>query len=335
MIQFGLPWALALLPLPFLVWRFAPPHREREESLRFPFFRQIAQAADAEVRPGAVVLSRSQLQMGAAVVIWSLVVLALAQPQRVGAPVERVNAARDVVLAIDISGSMDARDFEGTTGQRLQRLAAVKQVVAEFVAGREGDRMGLIVFGTKAYVQAPLTEDLETILALLERTEVGMAGPKTALGDAIGLALRTFEASEIEQRLLILLSDGSDTSSAMSPVNAAEIAAREGVEIFTIGVGDPAASGENRVDLAALQDIAGRTGGAYFYAADAAGLTGVYDRIDALAPRETETLSYRPRWSLAHWPLGIALLVGLCATFALQRSSRSRGAGAGKREVCA
>jgi len=326
MIQLDLPWALALLPLPFLVWRFAPPHRQQVEGLRFPFFRRITQAAGAEARPGAVILSRSRLQMTAAGLVWALVVLALAQPERVGAPVERVTAARDVVLAIDISGSMDTRDFEDADGTRLQRLAAVRQVVAEFVAGREGDRMGLIVFGSKAYVQAPLTDDLDTILALLDRTEVGMAGPHTALGDAIGLAIRTFEASGIEQRLLILLSDGSDTASAMSPVNAAEIAAGEGVEIFTIGVGDPDASGENRVDLAALQDIARRTGGAYFYASDAAGLAEVYDRIDALAPRKTETVSWRPRRALAHWPLGAAVLIGFGATAALHLSSRRRPA---------
>jgi Ca-activated chloride channel family protein len=266
--------------------------------------------------------------MAAAVLAWALVVFALAQPQRVGAPVEQVKAARDVVLAIDISGSMDAQDFEDASGQRLQRLAAVKQVLAEFITGREGDRMGLIVFGSKAYVQAPLTEDLETILTLLERTQVGMAGPQTALGDAIGLSIRTFEASEIEQRLLILLSDGSDTTSAVSPVKAAEIAASEGVEIFTIGVGDPDATGEDRVDLAALGDIARRTGGAYFFAGDGEALTSVYHRIDELAPRETVTLSYRPRQSLAHWPLGLALLVGLGTTFALQSTSRRRGAAA-------
>ncbi|MEL6204765.1 MAG: VWA domain-containing protein [Pseudomonadota bacterium] len=328
MIQLGLPWALALLPLPFLIWRFAPPHRERMEALRVPFFRQIADATGVEARPGAVILSRSRLQMGAAILVWSLIVLALAQPQRIGAPIERVKAARDVVLAIDISGSMDARDFTSPDGQPQQRLAAVKEVVSEFIAGRTGDRMALIVFGTKAYVQAPLTEDLDTIRALLDRTQVGMAGPHTALGDAIGLAIRTFEASEIEQRLMILLSDGADTSSAMSPVNAAEIAASEGVAIFTIGVGDPEGSGDDRVDLAALQDIARRTVGAYFYASDEAALTEVYDRIDTLAPRETETLSYRPRRSLAHWPLGIAALIGLATVAALHLSTlRARAQG--------
>jgi Ca-activated chloride channel homolog len=323
-ISLGLPWALLLLPLPFLVWRLVPAHREPVPALRFPFFRRIVRTAVAEPGPGAVVLTRSRLQMGAAIAAWCLMVLALAQPERVGAPVEVTRSARDVVLAIDISGSMDARDFAAPDGERKQRLAAVRDVVRTFVEGREGDRMALIVFGSKAYVQAPLTEDLDTIIDLLERTEVGMAGPHTALGDAIGLAIRTFEASDIEQRLLILLSDGTDTASRMSPVNAAEIARDKGVEIFTIGVGDPEATGEERVDLATLQDIAARTEGEYFFAADEAALKQVYERIDELAPREVETLSYRPRQSLAHIPLALAALIGLATVAAMHLGIAAR-----------
>jgi len=240
-----------------------------------------------------------------------------------------------VVLAIDISGSMDARDFATPGGVRKQRLAGVRDVVSAFVAGREGDRMALIVFGSAAYLQAPLTDDLETIVALLDRTEVGMAGPHTALGDAIGLAIRTFEASEIEQRLLILLSDGSDTASRMSPVNAAEIAADRDVEIFSIGVGDPDATGEDRVDLATLRTVAGRSGGQYFFAEDERTLQEVYDRIDALAPRAVETLSFRPRQSLSWVALAAAAVIGTATVAVLQigvarrRRGRRRTTGVG------
>ena len=324
MISLGFPWALLLLPLPLLVWRFMPPHREHVPALRFPFFRHVVTAAGVEARAGAGVLSRTRLQIIAAIAGWCLIVVALAEPERVGAPIEVTRSARDIVLAIDISGSMDKRDFVMPDGTRQQRFAAVRDVVRAFVEGREGERMALIVFGSKAYVQAPLTEDLETILALLERTEVGMAGPHTALGDAIGLSIRTFEASEIDQRLLILLSDGSDTASLMSPVNAAEIAASKGVEIYTVGVGDPDATGEDRVDVATLKEIAARTGGAYFFAADEAALTTVYDRIDQMAPRDVETLSYRPRLSLAYIPLAIALLIGLGTVALLHFSARRR-----------
>ncbi|WP_353472513.1 VWA domain-containing protein [Salipiger sp. H15] len=327
MISLAAPWLLLLLPLPLLVRWLVPPHRERESALRFPFFRRMTEAAGAEPRAGAVVLSRPVISWITATLCWALLVLALARPERVGAPITIDKAARDVVLAIDISGSMDARDFAAPDGQRLQRLAGVRQVVDQFVSGRDGDRMALIVFGTAAYLQAPLTDDLTTITELLDTTEVGMAGPHTALGDAIGLAIRTFEASDIDQRLLILLSDGSDTASRMSPVNAAEIAADRGVEIFTIGVGDPEATGENRVDLATLQAIALRTGGQYFFAEDAAALQAVYDRIDALAPRETETLSFRPRRSLSWIPMGLASLLGLGTVLWLQlRVQRRRRA---------
>ncbi|WP_424929268.1 VWA domain-containing protein [Amaricoccus tamworthensis] len=326
MMSLNAPFALVLLPLPLLVMWLVPPRRERVPALRFPFFRRIVDAAGAESGPGAIVMARTRLQLTAAALIWCLSVLALAQPERVGEPVEITKAARDVVLAIDISGSMDARDFATPDGRSKQRLEGVRDVVSAFVEGREGDRMALIVFGSKAYVQAPLTEDLQTITALLNRTEVGMAGPHTALGDAIGLAIRTFEASEIEQRLLILLSDGSDTASRMSPVNAAEIAAGEDVEIHTVGVGDPDATGEDRVDLVALQDIASRTGGEFFFAGDEAALRKVYERIDELSPREVETLSYRPRQSLAWIPMGAAALIGVFTVLYLSLTSLRKAA---------
>lgn len=323
MIALGFPWALLILPLPLVVWWFSPPHRERVPALRFPFFRHIVDTAGTESGPGSVILSRSRLQMLAAVLIWLLLALAMARPERVGEPVTMSKSARDVVLAIDISGSMNAKDFQAPDGTAKQRLEAVKGVVNGFIAGREGDRMALIVFGSKAYVQAPLTEALDTISKLLGDTEVGMAGPHTALGDAIGLAIRTFEASDIDQRLLILLSDGTDTASRMSPVNAAEIARDRGIEIYTIGVGDPNASGEDKVDLQTLQDIARRTGGEYFFAEDEDGLRQVYDRIDELAPRESETLSYRPRQQLAWLPLTLAALIG-CATVAWLAAAGTR-----------
>lgn len=309
MLTLALPLALLLLPLPWLIWRFVPARREQVRALRIPFFREVTAAAGLEPEPGASVLARTRLQMGAAILIWALIVLALARPEKLGEPVVIESAARDIVLALDISGSMDEKDFIGADGERQQRLAAVSDVLRGFIDGRDSDRMALIVFGSRAFVQAPFTEDLDSLKGFLDQTAVGMAGPHTALGDAIGLAVRTFEASELDQRVMILLSDGADTSSRMTPINAAAIAADRGVVIHTIGVGDPEASGEDRVDLAALEGIAKATGGAYFYASDEAALAEVYDQIDALNPRVTETTSFRPTESLAHLPLAAALLV--------------------------
>ena len=325
MISFGLPWAFVLLPLPLLVWRFLPAHKERVPAIRFPFFRRVVAEAQVTAAAGAVVMGRAWFQMLVAAFIWAMLVLAIARPERLGAPIETSKSARDLILAIDISGSMDTRDFATAEGQPVQRLAGVRDVVRAFVEGRDGDRMALIVFGTKAYLQSPLTEDTGTIVELLDQTEVGMAGPHTAIGDALGLSIRTFEASEIEQRLLILLSDGADTASRMSPLNAAEIARGEGVEVHTIAVGDPNATGENRVDTQALDDIARRTGGQSFFAADQAALDEIYARIDALTPRLTETQSYRPRQSLHHLPLLLALLAGVGAVAQMLWWQRRKG----------
>ncbi|NIZ63038.1 hypothetical protein DL239_18900 [Sedimentitalea sp. CY04] len=327
MLTLAFPWALGLLPLPWLVWRFAPPWRNRVAAIRIPFFRRVTEAADLKPQPGAVVLRRRPVQMIAAIVVWGFVVLSLARPERLGEPIVITSAARDIVLALDISGSMDERDFLTPDGKPKQRLAVVKDVMAEFISERDADRMSLIIFGSRAFVQAPFTEDLDSLQGFLDQTVVGMAGPQTALGDAIGLAIRSFESSEVEQRLVILLSDGADTSSKMTPVNAATFAAQKGVTITTIGVGDPEASGEGRVDLAALADIADRTGGSYFFADNEAGLKQVYDQIDALNPRETETQSFRPRESLAHIPLAIALLLILVTSTVLHLRSLRHGQG--------
>lgn len=324
MIELALPWALLLLPLPLLVCYFMPPHREQVPALRFPFFRKVAQAAGAEPGEGSVILIRKRIQTLAAVLMWVLVVVALARPERVGEPIEIEKAARDVVLAIDISGSMDERDFIGRDGERVQRLEAVKRVVGDFVEARDGDRVALIIFGAKAFVQSPFTEDLRTMRELLDQTEVGMAGPHTVIGDAIGLSIRTFEASEIEQRLLILLSDGADTGSRMSPVNAAEIAAQNGVDIFTVAVGDPEGSGEQRVDVATLEDIATRANGEFFFANQEEGLASVYARIDEMTPRAVEVLSFRPREPLDHLLLALALFIGVGTVAGLHISSLRR-----------
>ena len=227
------------------------------------------------------------------------------------------------MLAIDLSGSMDYRDFPGRDGQPISRHQAVQQVVKAFIAERESDRVGLIVFGDKAYMQLPFTRDLATASTLVDLMAVAMAGPQTALGDAIGLSIHAFESSSIEERILILLTDGNDTASRMTPINAAAIAARNGVEIYTIGIGDPQATGEDRVDFSLLADIAGRTGGEFFNAEDETALAAVYQRIDEATAAEVNTESWRPRQSLVVWPAGAALLIGL-ATLAGMRFGRQR-----------
>ena len=311
MLSFAFLWAFLLLPLPLVVWLFAPAYREETRALRVPFFRHVAEAAGERPAPGALERPRGRMQMAVAIACWGLTVMGLARPEVLGEPIVIEKAARDMILAVDISGSMDARDMVDADGQPQQRLDAVKEVIEGFIAERDGDRIALIVFGTNAYLQTPFTEDLDSAAELMAQTQVGMAGPHTAIGDAIGLALRTFEASEIEQKVLILLSDGADTNSAMSPLNATEIAVGAGVVIHTIGVGDPNASGDDRVDLETLEAIATRAGGQFFVAGDVEGLRAVYDEIDALNPRVVETTSFQPRDSIGHYAFALALVLGV------------------------
>jgi Ca-activated chloride channel family protein len=306
-----------LLPLPILVWWLVPPLRARQASVQVPFFERLASATGQTPQRGAVVLQRRATQMIAAITIWILIVAALARPQWVGDPITHEISARDLILAVDISGSMDQKDFLGADGQTLTRLDGVKRVIRDFVARRQGDRIALILFGTKAYVQVPFTQDLATASQLLEQTQVGMAGQQTAIGDTIGLAIKTFRNSTAQQKLLILLTDGNDTASRVPPEHAADIARQNAVVIYTVGVGDPAASGENRVDLSALQVVASATGGRFFRAEDGAQLQAVYADIDRLAPAKLQTLSWRPKLPLFQWPLGAAVLVSLLLWFAL------------------
>ncbi len=328
MLEFAYPWAFLLLPAPLLARWLLPPHRERVSALRVPFFQDLIRAADTEARSGAVVLSRRVFQVTVMLLIWCCLVIGMAKPEWVGEPINRTEAARDVMLAIDLSGSMDYADFPDEEGRNVRRLTAVQRVVDRFIADRETDRIGLIVFGNRAYLQLPFTRDVTTARALVELMDVGMAGPKTAIGDAIGLSIRSFESSEVEQRLLILLTDGNDTASKMTPINAAEIARLNGVEIHAIGVGDPEGQGEDRVDFATLMTIADRTGGQFFKAEDEASLVEVYKRIDAMTPGEVYTQTWRPRESLVHWPAGAALLLGLFGYALLLIGSRRRSVAA-------
>ncbi|GAA6179656.1 VWA domain-containing protein [Shimia sp. NS0008-38b] len=326
MIELTHPWIFVLLPLPLLVRFGLPAYRQREDAVRLPFFAALAQASGVAVRDGAAVVAHRRMALVAGAAIWALLLLALAEPVRLGPPKEISKASRDVILAIDISGSMDKVDFPGPDGKAQQRFAAVQDVVSAFLESREGDRVALIVFGSQAYVQAPLTEDLDTVEALLQQTEVGMAGPHTALGDAIGLAIHTFEASDIDERLLILLSDGNDTASRMSPINAAEIARDKGVTLFAIGVGDPKASGEDRLDMDALSALAARTGGEGFFAADAQALDAIYQQIDAQTPRAQDTLRWRQREPLGHLALLLAVAVGVLLLGVFWLGARRRSA---------
>jgi Ca-activated chloride channel homolog len=241
--------------------------------------------------------------------LWILLVIAAARPVFVEPPVTRDMPARDLLLAIDLSQSMSERDFIDTsTGERIDRLSAVKRVVADFVAKRKGDRIGVIVFGDAAYPQAPLTLDHDAVLMLLDAMRIGMAGPRTAIGDALGLAVKLMENTPAQEKVLVLLTDGNDTASAIPPTQAALIAKRHGIVVHTIGIGDPGTQGEDKVDLSALAQLAKLTGGSAFHAQGREqDLAAVYAAIDKMTPEKIKREVYRPQREFYWLPLALAV----------------------------
>ena len=327
MWQFDYPWLLLLLPLPWFGYRWLPAYREARSAVRVPFFNAMSRAVDQTPQVSGAQNNRWQLLLN--LLVWALLVVAVARPVWIEKPIERQQPVRDLMLAIDISQSMETTDFTDASGQKINRLAAVKQVVQDFIQRRKDDRIGLIVFGSGAYPQAPLTLDHASLSLLLDDTAIGMAGPNTAIGDAIGLSLKLLDQAHEPEKVLILLTDGNDTSSAIPVSRAASMAAAKGVVIHTIGIGDPSAEGEAKVNLTALQGIAKSTGGQYFRAEDRGSLNQVYATLDSITPHQVKTFSHQPKRDLFWLPVASAIsLLAMYHLFALlasrfnQRSAR-------------
>ncbi len=320
MIEWLWPWLMALAPLPWLVRRLVPPANSQQPALRAPFFSEwqaLGETQGKRSRRGGLI------PLLALWLIWLLLLLAAARPVWIGAPVELPDSGRDLMLAVDISGSMRIEDMQ--LGKSLvRRIEAVKKVGAQFIGRRKGDRLGLILFGSNAYVQSPLSFDTSTVERFLTEAQIGFAGSETAIGDAIGLAVKRLKERPAESRVLILLTDGQDTASTVQPLDAAQLAASLGIRIYTIGIGAdeltlPGLFGSSfgsrqvnpsaELDEKGLQQIASVTGGEYFRARNPQELVNIYQLLDELEPVEQETTTYRPRQALGYLPLLAALLL--------------------------
>jgi len=310
MITLAYPWLLVLLLLPLVVRFWVPPHRESRSALHVPFLDRLSQLTGRQAGRGASVLEGVLGRKLVMPFVWICLVVAVARPQRIEPPVSRTKPMRDLLVAVDLSGSMETQDFTDASGKTSDRLTAVKQVLDGFLAKREGDRVGLIFFGTAPFVQAPFTEDLAACRQLLDEAQVRMAGPQTAFGDAIGLGITMFDRSTMKQKVMIVLTDGNDTSSQVPPPKAAEIAKGKGIVIHTVSVGDPTAAGEQALDVPTLQTVARETGGIYSAAADRKQLEEIYGKLDSLEVHAAETVSRRPKRDVHHWPLGVGFAVG-------------------------
>ncbi|MFK8068731.1 MAG: VWA domain-containing protein [Gammaproteobacteria bacterium] len=299
---------------------FSPAEQVRDSALRVPFiddFKSLSGSGGSE--------KSSKLKFWLASIAWVLLIFSAARPQWIGEAVDIPVSGRDLMMAVDLSLSMEQEDFQ-LNGQLINRLQASKVVAGNFIERRVGDRIGLILFGERAYLQTPLTFDRKTVRTLLDESALGLAGKSTAIGDAIGLAVKRLREVEEEveeiDKVLILLTDGANTAGVIEPLHAAELAAREGLKIYTIGIGADemivrSLFGSRRVnpsrdlDEKTLTAIAEKTGGKYFRARDTQELTKIYSILDELEPVEHDPEQFRPKKALFHWTAGSALLLAI------------------------
>ncbi len=314
MLEWEWIWAFYLLPLPLLVWLIFKPQAARNgAALRVPFLQDLPEQADAETSRGWRWLAKLVI-----VLAWCSLITGLARPVMVGELVQLPMSGRNLMLAVDLSLSMQERDYQ-LGNAYVDRLTATKYVAGDFIERREGDRIGLILFGDQAYLQAPLTFDRKTVRRLLEESALGLAGRNTAIGDAIGLALKRLNEEPDTEHILVLMTDGENTAGVVSVEDAAEVAAKNGLKIYTVGIGSEqnnsldffsrqSASG---LDEETLKKIADMTGGRYFRARDTDSFREIYEELDRLEPIERNQQQWRPRTDLFFWPLALALLLAL------------------------
>lgn len=322
MIHFYWLWFFLLLPLPLLIRAFFPASVTVEQTaLKVPFLE------DFDCEPTSTIAAQKPWQLWLASVAWGLFIIACARPQWLGEPIEQAISGRDLMLAVDLSESMTAQDFM-LENQAVDRLTAIKSVAENFIERRVGDRVGLVLFGTNAYLQTPLTFDRKTVATLLDESAIGLAGESTAIGDAIGLAIKRLQNKDANSRVLILLTDGANTAGEVAPLKAAELAAAHHLKIYTIGVGADEMEvasffGSRKVNPSAdldektLTEIAQKTGGRYFRARDTQELSKIYQLLDQLEPVEKDKRYFRPSTELYFWPLAGAFMCA--AGLSLQR----------------
>lgn len=322
------PWALALAPLPFIYRWLRRPADVKIQALRAPLLAKVALDDSASIKTSSW---QRRLLLIVLSLCWLSALLAIARPVWIGAPVSMPTNGRDILLAVDISGSMEQEDMT-INGREVNRLIAVKAVVGDFVVKREGDRLGLILFGEKAYLQTPLTFDRKTMQTLLNEAQIGFAGSNgTAIGDAVGLAVKRLQDRPENHRVVILLTDGSNNAGELDPMEAADLARRAKVKIYTVGIGaesqqswglfgsqvtNPSAD----LDESALQGIADATGGQFFRARDPEELAAIYRELNRLEPLEQTAETIRPVSTLFHWPLALTFFLSL--VLVLSRSYR-------------
>ncbi len=302
-------WVFLLLPLPLLVYWLLPALHKRRSGLFSPFFRRAVSVSGQHPRRNAWVSRKNVLSWIVLMLCWICLVAAASSPQLVGQPGKKTKTVRSFLIAADISFSMAQRDWQ-VDGKQMTRWEAVKYLMKDFVKERKSDQIGLEMFATHAYLQAPLTTDLGAITWLLDQTEVGMAGQMTSIGEAIAFGIKIFREDTIKQRVMLLMTDGVDGGQDISPLDAAEAAKRDSIKIYTLGIGN-STSGGYAIDEKLLTQIAGTTGGKYFRADGQKEMQDVYTELNKLQPIVYEEESYKPLVLLYMYPLAAAVVLAL------------------------
>ena len=328
MLTFTYPWFGLLILLPLVIF-LSPKHLTRQPALRFSHFDKLVKVTGSTPTSGAVVISPLWWQRILIIVTYLSLVIAATKPVWLGESIAVEKSGREMMVAVDLSGSMEARDFVDPDGINVRRIDGVKLLLEDFLAQREGDRIGLIAFGDDAYLQAPFTEDFSIINQLLNEMDVRMAGSGTALGDAIGVAVNHFEHSESANKVLILMTDGRDTTSNYPPIDAAHFAGENDITIYPIAIGDATNVGEEGIDLALLERIANYTGGQVFEALNGQDLVDVYEALNRLEETLFDSYTIRPKIDLYYWLLIVSLLLNLLALLiaALREQSHTHKGG--------
>ncbi len=316
MFEMQWPYLLLLAPLP-LAMKFIAPKKRVEAALRVPFYQHASQLEQRN----RLSIGKRPAKLFALWAMWLSCLFAATNPQWVGEPMSMPSSGRDLLMAVDISGSMEQTDMV-LNGYRITRLMAVKKVIGDFVTRRNTDRLGLILFGAQAYLQAPLTYDRQTVNELLQEAQIGFAGRETAIGDAIALAVKRLRDRPDSSRVLVLLTDGANTAGVLTPDKATELAQKADIKIYTIAFGAesmevPGLFGSRTInpsrdlDEPTMIAIAEKTGGKYFRARNLEELDQIHRELDKLEPIEIEAETFRPVQTLFYWPLGFALLLSL------------------------
>ncbi|MDO6761395.1 VWA domain-containing protein [Tamlana sp. 2_MG-2023] len=311
--QFAYPYMAFLVVLPFLVYWLLPAIKNRSTALIYPYFKASSKASKQKPKKASHIKKRSWFASFFMFIIWLLLIIAMASPELVGKPEKKIKTSRNFLILADLSFSMANKDWH-INNKPVTRWEAVKNIMQDFIVKRESDKMGLIFFASNAYIQAPFTTDLPTVQTMLDEADVGMAGQMTNIGKAIVKGMDMFERDTIQNKVMLLLTDGVDSGMDILPLDAANMAKKDSTIIYTIGIGDPGDSGSD-LDERTLTEISELTNGKYFRAKDTKELEKIYTELEKLEPVEYEEESFTPKTLLYYYPLGAALVLGFVLVF--------------------